>query len=171
LDLSPKIPPLASLVNGTVIALAGDSPDQASWALALWHALLLFVVACWGRQLLNPGFGLLCAALVALTPALTHLRVDFTLDMPLVASCCLALWLLGRWQAPERGGRWEQALAAALALAMAVLVKQSALLARSAAAGAGGPGVGPGLGFSLVAPQLDHHHRGNKSGRVRIGCQ
>ena len=128
LDLSPKIPPLASLVNGTVIALAGDSPDQASWALALWHALLLLVVACWGRQLLNPGFGLLCATLVALTPALTHLRVDFTLDMPLVASCCLALWLLGRWQAPERGGSWGQALAAALALAMAVLVKQSALL-------------------------------------------
>ena len=128
LDLSPKIPPLASLVNGTVIALAGDSPDQASWALALWHALLLLVVACWGRQLLNPGFGLLCATLVALTPALTHLRVDFTLDMPLVASCCLALWLLGRWQAPERGGRWGQALAATLALAMALLVKQSALL-------------------------------------------
>jgi hypothetical protein len=128
LDLSPKIPPLASLVNGTVIALAGDSPDQASWALALWHALLLLVVACWGRQLLNPGFGLLCAALVALTPALTHLRVDFTLDMPLVASCSLALWLLGRWQAPERGGRWGQALVAALAVAMAVLIKQSALL-------------------------------------------
>ena len=128
LDLSPKIPPLASLVNGTVIALAGDSPDEASWALALWHALLLLVVACWGRQLLNPGFGLLCAALVALTPALTHLRVDFTLDMPLVASCCLALWLLGRWQAPERGGHWGQALTAALALAMALLVKQSALL-------------------------------------------
>lgn len=128
LDLSPKIPPLASLVNGTVIALAGDSPDEASWALALWHALLLLVVACWGRQLLNPGFGLLCAALVALTPALTNLRVDFTLDMPLAASCCLALWLLGRWQSPERGGHWGQALAAALALAMAVLVKQSALL-------------------------------------------
>jgi len=128
LDLSPKIPPLASLVNGTVIALAGDSPDGASWALALWHALLLLVVACWGRQLLNPGFGLLCAALVALTPALTHLRVDFTLDMPLVASCALALWLLGRWQAPQRGGHWGQALVAALAVAMAVLVKQSALL-------------------------------------------
>jgi hypothetical protein len=128
LDLSPKIPPLASLVNGTVIALAGDSPDEASWALALWHALLLVVVACWGRQLLNPGFGLLCAALVALTPALTHLRVDFTLDLPLVASCALALWLLGRWQAPVRGGLWSQALVAALAVAMAVLVKQSALL-------------------------------------------
>ena len=26
LDLSPKIPPLASLVNGTVMAIAGDGP-------------------------------------------------------------------------------------------------------------------------------------------------
>ena len=34
LDLSPKIPPLASLVNGTVIAIGGDGPDEASWALA-----------------------------------------------------------------------------------------------------------------------------------------
>ena len=30
LDLSPKIPPLASLLNGAVMAVAGDSPDQAS---------------------------------------------------------------------------------------------------------------------------------------------
>ncbi|HYP03360.1 MAG TPA: glycosyltransferase family 39 protein, partial [Cyanobium sp.] len=129
LDLSPKIPPLASLVNGSVMAIAGDSPDQASWALALWHALLLLVVACWGRQLAGRGFGLLAAALVACTPALAALRVDFTLDIPLAAVSTLALWQLGRWQAPSpAGGRWSQALAAALAVAAAVLVKQSALL-------------------------------------------
>ena len=40
LDLSPKIPPLASLVNGTVMAAAGDAPAQAAWALCLWHGLL-----------------------------------------------------------------------------------------------------------------------------------
>ncbi len=57
------------------------------------------------------------------------LRLDFTLDLPLAATSVLALWLLGRWAAPEpRGGRWGQAAAAALALAAAVLVKQSALL-------------------------------------------
>ena len=129
LDLSPKIPPLASLVNGTVMALSGDSPDQASWALAVWQGLLLLVVACWGRQLRGPGFGLLCAGLVALIPALAELRVDFTLDLPVAASCALALWLLGRWQAAApAGGRWSQAVAAALAVAAAVLVKQSALL-------------------------------------------
>jgi 4-amino-4-deoxy-L-arabinose transferase-like glycosyltransferase len=129
LDLSPKIPPLASLVNGTVMALAGDGPDQASWALAVWHALLLVVIACWGRQLLGSGFGLLCATLVVLTPALAHPRVDYTLDLPLAATACLALWLLGRWQAPApAGGRWPQALAAAGAVAAALLVKQSALL-------------------------------------------
>ena len=129
LDLSPKIPPLASLVNGSVMALSGDSADQASWSLALWHGLLLLTVAGWGRQLLGRGFGLLAAALVALAPALCELRVDFTLDLPVTASSVLALWLLGRWQRPApQGGRWGQALAAALALSAALLVKQSALL-------------------------------------------
>nr|WP_304412000.1 glycosyltransferase family 39 protein [Synechococcus sp. WH 5701] len=129
LDLSPKVPPLASLVNGSVIAFAGDSPDQASTALALWQGLLLVSVACWGRQLVSPGFGLLAGVLTSTTPALVSLRLDFTLDLPLAATSVLALWLLGRWAAPEpRGGRWGQAAAAALALAAAVLVKQSALL-------------------------------------------
>jgi 4-amino-4-deoxy-L-arabinose transferase-like glycosyltransferase len=129
LDLSPKIPPLASLVNGSVIALAGDSPDQACWALALWHGLLLLAVAGWGRDLQGPGLGLLAALLAALMPGLAALRVDFTLDLPLAASTTLALWLLGRWQAPApHGGRWGQLLAAALAVAAALLVKQSALL-------------------------------------------
>jgi 4-amino-4-deoxy-L-arabinose transferase-like glycosyltransferase len=129
LDLSPKIPPLASLVNGSVMALAGDGVDEASWALALWHGLLLVVVALWGRQLLGRGFGLLAAALVALIPALAGLRVDYTLDIPLAATTTLALWRLGCWQAPApRGGRWGQALVAALAVAASLLVKQSALL-------------------------------------------
>ena len=129
LDLSPKIPPLASLVNGTVMAVAGQEPDGASWALALWHGLLLLVVALWGRQLQGPGFGLLAAALVAVAPALAELRVDFTLDLPLAATSTLALWRLGCWQAPApAGGRSHQALGAALAVAAAILVKQSALL-------------------------------------------
>ena len=128
LDLSPKIPPLASLVSGTVMAAAGESVDGASWALSLWHGLLLLVIALWGRQLLSPGFGLLAAALAALAPALSSLRVDFTLDMPLTASCSLALWLLWRWQRRSDGGRWHQALAAAVAIAAALLIKQSALL-------------------------------------------
>ena len=128
LDLSPKIPPLASLVSGSVMAVAGESVDGASWALSLWHGLLLLVIALWGRQLLSPGFGLLAAALVALAPALAGLRVDFTLDMPLTASCSLALWLLWRWQRAEAGGRWGQAIAAAGAVAAALLIKQSALL-------------------------------------------
>lgn len=130
LDLSPKIPPLASLVNGSVMAVAGDSADQASWALSLWHGLLLAVVACWARDLAGRRFALLAALLVALLPALAELRVDFTLDLALAATTTLALWLLGRWQRPsvEGGGHWGTALAAALAIGSAVLVKQSALL-------------------------------------------
>ena len=129
LDLSPKIPPLASLVNGSVMAFSGDSPDEASWALAIWQLLLLVVVACWGRQLGGPSFGLLAAALVCLAPAMAALRVDFTLDLPLTATALLALWRLGCWCAPApQGGRWSQALTAAAAVAAAVMVKQSALL-------------------------------------------
>jgi len=130
LDLSPKIPPLASLVNGSVMAIAGDSPPQASWVLALWHGLLLLAVACWARDLAGRRFALLAAVLLSLVPALAELRVDYTLDLALAACTTLALWRLGRWQAPSRhgGGQWAQALAAALAIAAAVLVKQSALL-------------------------------------------
>lgn len=129
LDLSPKIPPLASLVNGTVMGLAGQEPAAASWSLALWHGLLLLAVALWSRDLVGGGFALLAAVLVSLAPALAELRVDYTLDLPLTATCTLALWLLGRWRAPlPTGGRLGQAVVAALAVAAAILVKQSALL-------------------------------------------
>ena len=128
LDLSPKIPPLASLVNGTVMAVSGDDPAAAAWSLSLWHGLLLLAVAGWGRQLHGQGLALLACLLTALAPALLDLRTDYVLEMPLAAVGTLALWRLGCWCDPQRGGRWGQAcLATALALA-AVLVKQSALL-------------------------------------------
>jgi 4-amino-4-deoxy-L-arabinose transferase-like glycosyltransferase len=129
LDLSPKIPPLASIISGSVMALAGEQADQASWVLSLWHGLLLIVVAHWARMLGGPSLGLLSAVVVALSPALAEHRVEFSLDLPLASSCTLALWLLYRWQRPSPdGGRWSQALAASLAIAASLLVKQSALL-------------------------------------------
>ena len=64
LDLSPKIPPLSSLVSAAVMHFSGGGVDGASWALSLWHGLLLLVVACWGRQLLGAGFGLLAVWLL-----------------------------------------------------------------------------------------------------------
>ena len=129
LDLSPKIPPLASLVNGSVMAISGDAPDQALWANPLWQGLLLLGVACWGRQLLGPWFGLLAAALVVIAPGLAEQRTTFSLDLPLTATTTLALWRLGCWQrARPQGGRWHQAAGAALLVAAAVLIKQSALL-------------------------------------------
>ena len=133
LDLSPKIPPLASLVNGTVMAVSGDAPAQAAWALSLWHGLLLVVVAAWALELRSARrearpFALLAAGLVALAPALLDLRSDYVLELPLTAMVTLALWRLGCWWNPQRGGRWPQALAAAVACLLAVLVKQSALL-------------------------------------------
>jgi hypothetical protein len=133
LDLSPKIPPLASLVNGTVIAIAGDAPQQAAWSLSLWNGLLLFVVASWAQELRHPlkgarAFALSCSIFVAMAPLLLELRTDYVLELPLTATVALALWRLGCWWHPMDGGRWRQALWAALSISAALLVKQSALL-------------------------------------------
>ena len=38
LDLSPKIPPLASFVNGSAMAVISDAPQQAAWSLRLCMA-------------------------------------------------------------------------------------------------------------------------------------
>ena len=127
--LSPKIPPLASLVHGTVMAVAGESPDQASWALALWHGLLLLALDGWARKLHSPRLAWVVLPLTAITPGLVSLRVNFTLDLALTAVTTAALWQLWRWQRPApHGGHWVQAMLAALGLAAALLVKQSALL-------------------------------------------
>ena len=147
LDLSPKIPPLASLVNGTVMAVAGDAPSEAAWTLSFWNGLLLVSSASWALQFLRPrrsarGFALLAASAVALAPMLLELRTDYVLELPLTASVTLALWRLGAWWSPRGGGHCWQALLAAFAVALSLLVKQSALLVLL-----------PALGWTLVAAQ------------------
>ena len=129
LDLSPKIPPLASLVNGTVMAISGDAPADAAWSLSLWHGLLLLAVAGWGLRLRGEGLALLACLLTALAPALLDLRTDYVLEMPLAAVVTLALWRMSVWCDPRTGGRWGQVVWATVAALAAVLVKQSALLA------------------------------------------
>ena len=135
LDLSPKIPPLASLVNGTVMAVSGDAPPAAAWSLSLWHGLLLLAVAGWGLRLRGEGLALLACLLTALAPALLDLRTDYVLEMPLAAVVTLALWRLSVWCDPRNGGRWGQVFWATTAAVAAVLVKQSALLALAPAGG------------------------------------
>ena len=153
LDLSPKIPPLASLVNGSVMSFSGDDPAQAAWSLSLWHGLLLVAVAGWGRRLQGDGLALLACLLVALAPALLELRTDYVLEMPLAAAVTLGLWRLDVWLDPQHGGRWGQAWVATLAAAS------------SAAATAGSCVDRP-----LAASQLDHQPGWHQQGRVRIGC-
>jgi len=61
------------------MATAGD---QASWALALWHGLLLLALDDWGRRLHSPRLAILALLLAAITPGLVSLRrVSFTLDL------------------------------------------------------------------------------------------
>ncbi len=128
LDLSPKIPPLASLVNGSVISFAGDEPKQAAWNLSIWNGILMASVAAWGIRLKGPTFALLGVTFIAIAPALLELRSDYVLEMPLTATITLAMWRLGCWWDPIKGGRWIQAICAATICTAAVLVKQSALL-------------------------------------------
>ena len=81
----------------------------------------------------SPRLAILALILAAITPRLVSLRVQFTLDLALTAVTTAALWQLWRWQRPApHGGRWVQALLAALGLAAALLVKQSALLVLAA---------------------------------------
>ena len=170
LDLSPKIPPLASLVNGSVMAFSGDDPAQAAWSLSLWHGLLLLAVAGWGRRLQGEGLALLACLLTALAPALLDLRTDYVLEMPLTAAVTWALWRLDVWLDPQHGGRWPQVWAATLTALAAVLVKQSALLvllpaglwAAALALRRGGAWrrqacLLPPLGAALIGPWLAHN--------------
>ncbi len=129
LDLSPKIPPLSSIISGSLMAVVGQSPDQAGWILSLWHGVLLLTVASWGRCIGGRKLGLLAALFLAMAPGMAEHRVEFTLDLPLTGATTLALFLLYRWQRPSpQGGQWPQAVVAAATIAASVLIKQSALL-------------------------------------------
>ncbi len=128
LDLSPKIPPLASLINGSIMALVGEDPAKAAWSLSIWHGLLLFSVAKLGVALNSKNFSILSVCFVAISPALIQLRTDYVLEMPLTASLTLTLWLIGSWLHPKTGGKIWQAILAACATAFSLLIKQSSLL-------------------------------------------
>ena len=129
LDLSPKIPPLSSIVSGSMMAIVGQNPDEAGWILSFWHGVLLLTVASWGRCIGGQRLGFLAALFLAIAPGMAEHRVEFTLDLALTGTTTLALFLLYRWQRPgSQGGQWPQAIVAATALAASVLTKQSALL-------------------------------------------
>ena len=95
--------------------------------------MLLVATAAWALQLLQPlrvarAFALLAVSAVVLAPMVLELRTDYVLELPLMAMVTLALWRLGAWWSPQRGGRWWQAGLAAAAVAGCLLVKQSSLL-------------------------------------------
>ena len=128
LDLSPKIPPLGSIVNGIIIAIKGDEPSDAAWSLSVWHGILLIGVAGWSRSLHSQRLGVIATGLVAVAPVLVNLRTSFVLEMPLVAGVTWAVWQLGNWNDPCKGGKWKQVFIASALSTSAILIKQSALL-------------------------------------------
>ncbi len=128
LDKSPKIPPLASIINGALIALAGDAPHEAAWSLSFWNGFLLFNIASWGLYLRGKKFALFCVLISAFSPFLFHLRTDYVLELPLISSITFYLFHLGRWSDKSIGGKWIQLIIAAFACASSLLIKQSSLL-------------------------------------------
>ncbi len=128
LDKSPKIPPLASIINGAVIALAGDAPHQAAWSLSLWNGFLIFNIASWGLYLRGKKFALFCVLISAFSPFLFHLRTDYVLELPLISAITFYLFHLGRWSDKSIGGKWIQLIIVSFACASSLLIKQSSLL-------------------------------------------
>ena len=128
LDKSPKIPPLASIINGALISFSGDSPHEAAWSLSLWNGFLIFNIASWGLYLRGKKFSLFCVLISAFSPFLFHLRTDYVLELPLISAITFYLFHLGKWSDDLIGGKWIQLLIAAFACAFSLLIKQSSLL-------------------------------------------
>ncbi len=128
LDKSPKIPPLASIINGAVIAFSGDAPHQAAWSLSFWNGFLIFNIASWGLYLRGKIFGLFCVLISACSPFLFHLRTDYVLELPLISAITFYLFHLGRWSDKSIGGKWIQLIIATFACSFSLLIKQSSLL-------------------------------------------
>ncbi len=128
LDLSPKIPPLASLVNGIIMFIVGDSLPEASWSLSVWNWLLIFSLASWSLYLNGRKLGIITVFITCFLPFLFQLRTDYVLELPLISVCSFVAWRLSYWCDPKIGGKWIQAVIAFTSCALAILIKQSALL-------------------------------------------
>ncbi|MBW3041679.1 ArnT family glycosyltransferase [Prochlorococcus marinus] len=128
LDKSPKIPPLASIFNGAVIAFAGDAPHEAAWSLSFWNGFFIFNIASWGLYLRGQKFAFFAVLISVCSPFLFHLRTDYVLELPLISAVTFYLFHLGRWSDNHRGAKWTQLIVASIACASSLLIKQSALL-------------------------------------------
>ncbi len=92
-----KIPPLAYVAAALVQMAIRTGPEQATYALLLFSAVLLLSAYGLGVLLFSPAVGVWAAALCALMPGLYRFRLEFLLDYPLTAAiaasfCCLTLW-------------------------------------------------------------------------------
>ena len=128
LDKSPKIPPLASIVNGAVISFSGDAPHNAAWSLSFWNGFFIFNIASWGLYLRGRKFALFCVFISAFSPFLFVLRTDYVLELPLISAITFYLFHLGKWSDIFSGGKWIQLIIALFSCSVCLLIKQSSLL-------------------------------------------
>jgi 4-amino-4-deoxy-L-arabinose transferase-like glycosyltransferase len=92
------INPLIDGVDWLVQRWLGDSLDQLLWMQAGFNGLLLVSVYGLGQQLCSRQVGLWAAGFCVLLPVLLSRRLQFSLDLPLVAMVTLSLWRLRVWQ-------------------------------------------------------------------------
>ncbi len=128
LDKSPKIPPFASIINGAVIAFAGDSPHKAAWSLSFWNGFFIFNIASWGLYLRGRKYSIFCVLISACSPFLFDLRTNYVLELPLISAITFYLFHLGKWSDKSIGGKWIQLIIATFACSFSLLIKQSSLL-------------------------------------------
>ena len=118
----------SQIINGAVIAFAGDAPHQAAWSLSFWNGFLIFNIASWGLYLRGQKYSLFCVLISAFSPFLFQLRSDYVLELPLISAITFYLFHLGRWSDKSIGGKWIQLLIATFACSFSLLIKQSSLL-------------------------------------------
>ncbi|MBE9031189.1 glycosyltransferase family 39 protein [filamentous cyanobacterium LEGE 11480] len=90
--------PLMYRIGGWVQAAVGSRLDQLLWSQAIFSGLLLIAVYGLGARLFSRQVGLWAAGFSVLLPALLALRLQFSLDLPLVALVLLGLWRLVVWR-------------------------------------------------------------------------
>jgi 4-amino-4-deoxy-L-arabinose transferase-like glycosyltransferase len=103
--LSTKIPPLVYLTTAALLNLLGPGPDQSTWVLVLFGAILLASVYGLGVYLFNVSVGVWAASFCVLMPSFYVLRLEYLLDYPvaaMVALCflCLTIWRSHLWATP-----------------------------------------------------------------------
>lgn len=125
--ISPKIPPLNSVLTSPFFSLFGVSVDSATLIMLFYSAVLLVSVYGLGIILFDVSVGFWAAIICWIIPGLYNYRLEFLLDFPLASVVTLSFCLLTVWYFTPRL-KWLKAILFGLSFGLALLVKQTTLL-------------------------------------------